>query len=356
MFNAFQYDKQRLNRSNLDDAEVKQMRATTKLKQRNLKLSKQYYQRVEKFVDNLVAENDDKLNTVDNRNNRNELVDKRIIDGRSRFNSLGEIPKTKFKTLNPDSIEVNQVDDDQLQPAPTTTTDGKARLAIHDTNSLLSDYNDTANKVHTLLKKQNLHLLKVQMKFSDNNSFVGTRPERTCDPAKRSNKGFRFRPTHKQRVQESQKKNSLLDGSPSKLFEGYTHEKILNLRPKEASKELAGDFKYKARSSFENVIDTFRYQQNPTASIPSNEILGKNLFTLEKPNKLNKEIVMVLEKSKQASKVQKKGKADEDFTFDNVQENSIYSNHPHTAQSLRQTTSKSTNCIPKSQKNFYRKS
>lgn len=269
MFNAFQFDKQRLNRSNIDEAVLKQQRATAKLKQRNHKLSKQYYMRVEKFVDNLVASNEQadklRLNTVEprNRNESNELHNKqRSIDGHTRYNSFNEATKTRFRTINQNSIEVMDREQHQI---PTLTSEDKAKpdgeQVIHDTTSLLSDYNETARKdrINILLSKQNKHLQKIQVKFSEANSCIGIKPVKSTDAALRNSKGFRFRPSQKQRVQDSQNQNAILDGSPTRLFQGYTKEQILNLRPREHVKELAGDFKFRARSSLENVVDTFRY-------------------------------------------------------------------------------------------------
>lgn len=67
------------------------------------------------------------------------------------------------------------------------------------------------------------------------------------------------------------------------------------------------------------------------------------MFSLDKPNRLNKEIVLKIEKHKPVVKPTKAAQDSEEFDITAQQENSVYSNNPHTAQSLRQTTSKSTN-------------
>lgn len=41
------------------------------------------------------------------------------------------------------------------------------------------------------------------------------------------------------------------------MHEGTTYEKIMNLRPRERSKELDGDMTYKPKSNIEKVINNF---------------------------------------------------------------------------------------------------
>ena len=51
-------------------------------------------------------------------------------------------------------------------------------------------------------------------------------------------------------------KNSMLDCSPSKIYDGQTAEKIMNLRPRNIKKEIGPPcFKYKATSTLEKVAE-----------------------------------------------------------------------------------------------------
>lgn len=77
------------------------------------------------------------------------------------------------------------------------------------------------------------------------------------DVSLRTNEGMKFQATHVQRLNESLDKNSICESSPNRMHEGTTFEKIMNLRPRERSKELDGDMTYKPKSNIEKVINNF---------------------------------------------------------------------------------------------------
>ena len=54
---------------------------------------------------------------------------------------------------------------------------------------------------------------------------------------------------------EAMKNNEMCESSPSQIHKGTTYEKIMNLRPRDRSLEISGDFKYKPRSTFERFTD-----------------------------------------------------------------------------------------------------
>lgn len=58
------------------------------------------------------------------------------------------------------------------------------------------------------------------------------------------------------------KKNECLESSPSDIHKGTTYEKIMNLRPRDKQKDLDGEFRFKAKSNVEKVLDHVRYR-NP---------------------------------------------------------------------------------------------
>jgi hypothetical protein len=58
-------------------------------------------------------------------------------------------------------------------------------------------------------------------------------------------------------VSEAMSKNAICDNSPTRMHEGNTFEKIMNLRPREQLKELDGQFRFKAKSNVEKVIDSY---------------------------------------------------------------------------------------------------
>ena len=69
-------------------------------------------------------------------------------------------------------------------------------------------------------------------------------------------------------------KNAICDGSPTRTHEGTTYEKIMNLRPRDQIKELDGQFRFKAKSNAEKVIDS--YQNN----YPLNSVKNEDAFSV----------------------------------------------------------------------------
>lgn len=75
------------------------------------------------------------------------------------------------------------------------------------------------------------------------------------DPAKRTNKGLRFASNKKERIEIALHENAILESSPTKLCYGNSPEKLMNLRPRDREKELAGNFHFKANNFYERVTD-----------------------------------------------------------------------------------------------------
>lgn len=75
-------------------------------------------------------------------------------------------------------------------------------------------------------------------------------------------------------------KNAILEPSPTRLHEGNTFEKIMNLRPRDEGRELDGQFRFQAKSNAEKVIDS--YNKN----YPLNSVKNEDAFspTLMKKN------------------------------------------------------------------------
>ena len=69
-------------------------------------------------------------------------------------------------------------------------------------------------------------------------------------------RGFRFASTSQDRLDEAAYKNQYLDTQPTALCFGTTPEKLMNLRQREASKELAGEWRHKPKNAVERVYDT----------------------------------------------------------------------------------------------------
>lgn len=95
-------------------------------------------------------------------------------------------------------------------------------------------------------------------------SMIGTSTH--ADAALRTNEGFRFQASKVQRIQDTLERNKVCESSPSRIHEGTTYEKIMNLRPRNRSKELSGDMRYQAKSNVEKVIDGIK-NRNALASI-----------------------------------------------------------------------------------------
>ena len=58
-------------------------------------------------------------------------------------------------------------------------------------------------------------------------------------------RNFKFASNQRQRVLEAVKRNQMADSTPSLLHQGYSYERIMNLRPREEKKELGGQFRYR---------------------------------------------------------------------------------------------------------------
>ena len=84
--------------------------------------------------------------------------------------------------------------------------------------------------------------------------------------------------SHNGRIQEAVRKNSLLDSSPSKLHEGSTYEKIMNLRPRIAAKEIDGQMRYQAKSNAEKIVDKY-HKEYPLFSVENKKALAPHLTT-----------------------------------------------------------------------------
>lgn len=69
----------------------------------------------------------------------------------------------------------------------------------------------------------------------------------------------------------------MLESSPTKMHEGSTHEKIMNLRPRVPSKELAGEFRYKAKSNAEKVIDSY-HKNYPLSSFGGEDAFSSHMM------------------------------------------------------------------------------
>ena len=54
---------------------------------------------------------------------------------------------------------------------------------------------------------------------------------------------------------------------------GTTHEKIMNLRPRDKNSELNGDFRYQAKSNVEKVLDSVK-NRNAPASMKTEQLIS----------------------------------------------------------------------------------
>lgn len=86
----------------------------------------------------------------------------------------------------------------------------------------------------------------------------------------RTNQGMRFQSNQFERLHDALEKNSVYESSPNKLHEGFTYEKIMNLRPRNKSKEIEGDFRYQANSNIEKVMEKL-YNRNPISTLKNEE-------------------------------------------------------------------------------------
>ena len=100
------------------------------------------------------------------------------------------------------------------------------------------------------------------------------------NPGLRTNEGIRYRANTLERVMEAMKSHELCESSPTELYKGTTHEKIMNLRPRDKSMEINGDFKFKPRSTFERFTD--KATVNATNAIKTDEMFSKHLYPKKK--------------------------------------------------------------------------
>jgi hypothetical protein len=78
-------------------------------------------------------------------------------------------------------------------------------------------------------------------------------------------------------VKDAIKKHANLESSPTRLHQGTTYEKIMNLRPRDKSSEIDGDFRYQAKSNVEKVLDKIK-NRNAMGSTKTDELIT-NKFT-----------------------------------------------------------------------------
>lgn len=114
--------------------------------------------------------------------------------------------------------------------------------------------------------------------FQSKLSQYGTSKITSFDVARRNNIGIRFASTQKERIRLAQAAGSRLDSSPTRLHEGTTQEKLMNLRPRETEKELGPpSFRYRPNNYLEKVTDAVR-NRNPGPSSCANEVFAPNLL------------------------------------------------------------------------------
>jgi len=82
---------------------------------------------------------------------------------------------------------------------------------------------------------------------------------RDFDTTKRTNEGFRFTSNQRERIDQALLQNSRLESTPTRLWDGNTREKLMNLRPREKDKEVGPpSFRFKPNNFFEKVADRLR--------------------------------------------------------------------------------------------------
>lgn len=101
--------------------------------------------------------------------------------------------------------------------------------------------------------------------------------KKSCiDTRLRTNQGFRFASSQAQRIQQAMNKNRDLESEPTAKCNGTTDEKLLNLRPRDKSKELSGEFRFQPRSSIERVMDRMR-DSNPINFCKPEQLIASHL-------------------------------------------------------------------------------
>ena len=66
-----------------------------------------------------------------------------------------------------------------------------------------------------------------------------------------------------------------MEPSPTRLHQGTTYEKIMNLRPRDKSSEIDGDFRYQAKSNVEKVLDKMK-NRNAHGFTKTDELVTKS--------------------------------------------------------------------------------
>ena len=100
------------------------------------------------------------------------------------------------------------------------------------------------------------------------------------DPSLRTNEGIRHRGNNLERVMEALKRNEMCEPSPTQIHKGTTYEKIMNLRPRDRSLEINGDFKYQPRSTFERFTEIATI--NASNGTRTDELFSKHLYPKNK--------------------------------------------------------------------------
>ena len=85
------------------------------------------------------------------------------------------------------------------------------------------------------------------------------------------------------------KRNSILEPSPTKLHEGNTYEEIMNLRPRDQTKELDGQFRFKPRSNVEKVIDSY-HKNYPLNSVKNEQAFSPSLMNKNKKGHIKRNL------------------------------------------------------------------
>ena len=96
------------------------------------------------------------------------------------------------------------------------------------------------------------------------------------DATKRTNQGFRFASNAKERVQDALRENSRLEPSPTKLCDGNTQEKLMNLRPRQPSKEINPIFRYKSNNYIEKITSVI-HSRNAGNSYKESEAFSSKI-------------------------------------------------------------------------------
>ena len=76
-------------------------------------------------------------------------------------------------------------------------------------------------------------------------------------------KSFRYASTSKERIETTQKRNEILESSPTAIYTGKTYEDIMNLRPRDKDKEVGPpSLRFQAKSGLDRVQDVIIQRNN----------------------------------------------------------------------------------------------